>query len=141
MTKTAQPTRTEGHKALGEDQIQELLERLGKALSTGEVSTIPHCWEVPALVLHDEGAVAVSSAGEIEGFFTKATEWYHSRGLVATRPEVERIEALSERLAAVDVRWPAFDKAGVERASERSHYILQLGKDGQPRIRVAMTLQ
>jgi hypothetical protein len=37
------------------------------------------------------------------------------------------------------VRWPAFDAAGTERASERSHYILRLGYDGQPRIRVALT--
>lgn len=60
----------------------------------------------------------------------------YAQGLVTTRPEFERAEGLTERLAAVDVRWPNFDEAGVERSSERSHYILWLGKTG---IRVALT--
>jgi hypothetical protein len=46
---------------------------------------------------------------------------------------------LSETLAAVDVRWPAFDASGQEKSSERSHYILRLGTDGQAYIRVALT--
>ncbi|MCI0393631.1 MAG: hypothetical protein L0332_17360 [Chloroflexi bacterium] len=44
-----------------------------------------------------------------------------------------------ERLAAVDVYWPAFDATGTQKSSERSHYILWLGEDEQPRVRVALT--
>jgi hypothetical protein len=44
------------------------------------------------------------------------------------------------RLTAVDVRWPAFDEAGEEKVSERSHYILRLGDDGNHRIQVALTM-
>lgn len=69
----------------------------------------------------------------------RRTLWLLSRGLVATRPEIQRTEVLSDTLVAVEVRWPSFDAAGAERSSERSHYILQLGKDGQLRIRVALT--
>lgn len=46
---------------------------------------------------------------------------------------------LSERLASVDVRWPSFDTSGIEKSSERSHYIVQLGTGEQARIRVALT--
>jgi hypothetical protein len=46
---------------------------------------------------------------------------------------------LTERLAAVDVRWPSFDASGAEQASERSHYIVHLGEDGEVRLRVTLT--
>jgi hypothetical protein len=58
---------------------------------------------------------------------------------MSTSPELERVEILSETLVSVDVRWPAFDSSGKEKSSERSHYILQLGGDGGPQIRVALT--
>jgi hypothetical protein len=48
-------------------------------------------------------------------------------------------EMLSETLASVDVRWPAYDSDNKEKSSERSHYILQLGQGGQVCIRVALT--
>jgi len=72
-------------------------------------------------------------------FLHKPLDWYRSRGLVSTKAELERVDMLSERLAAVDVRWPAFDASGQEKSSERSHYILRLGTDGQAYIRVALT--
>ena len=125
--------------AMDEDQIRRFLERYGRALSAGDLREIAACWEVPALVLADESATAVAEAREIERFFAHAVEWYRSQGLASTAPHLERVEPLSAKLAAVDVRWPAFDAAGTERASERSHYILRLGYDGQPRIRVALT--
>ncbi len=124
---------------MNEDQIRRMLELLGLALSTGDLKAVANCWAVPALVLSDEGAIAVAELHEIEAFFARAAEWYRSQGLVATRPEVERVDQLSDKLSAVDVRWPTFDSAGAERASERSHYVLQLGDDGQPRIRLALS--
>jgi hypothetical protein len=124
---------------MNEEQIRRCLDRIGQALSAGDLRGIADCWEVPALVLSDEGAITITEASEIESFFTRAVEWYRSQGLMATRPELERVEPLSEKLTAVDVRWPTFDAAGTEKASERSHYILRLGEDGQQRIQVALT--
>ena len=121
------------------DQIDQLLEQLGQALSAGDLRKVSNYWEVPALVLSDEGAIAVSDPNEIERFFVQAYEWYRARGIASTRPEIERVDMLSERLASVDVRWPSFDTSGIEKSSDRSHYIVQLGTDEQARIRVALT--
>jgi len=120
------------------DQIGRLLEQLGQALSAGDLRKASACWGVPALVLSEDAALAVSGATEIEEFFSQAAEWYHLQGLVSTRPEIERVDILSEKLAAVDVRWPSFDASGKEKSSERSHYIVQLAEDGQAYIRVAL---
>jgi hypothetical protein len=129
----------DGAAALGESQVRAFLERLGRAVSAGDLPQISRCWDVPALVLSDEGATAVGSFESIEAFFDRAVNGYRARDLVSTRPVLERLEILSERLAAVDVRWLAFDERGREGSSERSHYVLRLGDDGEPRIRVALT--
>jgi hypothetical protein len=121
-----------------EGHIQVFLERYGRALSDGDLPGISACWEVPALVLSDQGVVGVSAAAEIEEFFGQAVAWYRSQGLVSTRPLIERLEPMGEKVASVDVRWSALDAAGEERSSERSRYITLLGDDGEPRIRVAL---
>lgn len=124
---------------LDAQRTEQLLERLGQAISAGDMETIAACWTVPALVLSNDGALAVTAMGEIVDFFTRAVEGYRSQGRMSTRPELERFEPLTERMAAIDVRWPAFDAAGREQVSERSHYILHVDADGQPRVRVALT--
>jgi hypothetical protein len=82
--------------------------------------------------------MAVSDRSEIEEFFSQAADWYHLQGIASTRPEIERVDSLSEKLASVDVRWPSFDASGKEKSSERSHYVVQLAEDGQLYIRVAL---
>jgi hypothetical protein len=124
---------------INKDDVKKLLERIGTALSSGDLPGAVNCWEIPALLLSDEGARAVSESVEFEEFYRQATEWYHQQGLMSTRPEIGKIEILSETLASADVRWPSFDAQGKEKSSERSHYLIQLGKDGQARIRVALS--
>ena len=123
-----------------EETIRAFLDRYGQALSTGDLPAIVACWEVPALVLSDQGARAVSEVAEIEGFFAGAVQWYRAQGMVATRPEDVRVEPLSARLASVDVTWSAQNAAGETVSAERSRYILSIADDGAPRVRVAVSL-
>jgi hypothetical protein len=123
---------------MNEDQIRRLLECYGQAMSVGNLAGILSCWELPALALYDESAILIANSGELERLFTRIIVSYRSRGLLTTRPQIERTEGLTDRLVAVDVRWPDLDEAGVERSSERTHYILWLGEDGQLYIRVGI---
>ena len=124
---------------MDEDQIRSFLERYGQALSSGDLATIVSCWAVPALVLSDQGSVAVSDPAEIERFFGQAVQAYHARGWMSTRPDLHSFEALSATLLSVDVHWLAYDAAGDQQSSERSYYLLARGSDRQLRIRVAVT--
>jgi len=124
---------------MDDNKILRFLEAYGAAISAGDITVVSNSWTVPALVLSDQGALAVSDASEIQAFFAQGIEYYRTQGLISTKPELERVEMLSETLVSVDVRWPAYDSFGIEKSSERSHYILQLGGDGQPQIRVALT--
>ena len=122
-----------------DNEVRVMLERYGAAMSSGNLHVISNTWAIPALVLSDDGALAVTNPSEIEAFFAQGIEYYRSQGLMTTRPELERVEMLNDTIASVDVRWPVYDSSGVEASSERSHYILHLGQDGQIRIRVALT--
>lgn len=119
--------------------VERTLDKLGKALSTGDIAAVAQCWAVPSLVLSDEGVIAVSEMSQITALFTQAMTWYESQGLASTRPEIEQLEQLSESIFGVTVRWPAFDASGAEVTSERSQYLMVVGEDGEPRIRVALT--
>jgi hypothetical protein len=130
---------TAGVPAMDSDRINQLLGDLGRNLSAGDLAGVSNCFEIPVVFLSDDGATILTDLEQLKTLFAQASQWYQSRGLVSTKPELERIDLLSEKLAAVDVRWPAFDASGQEKFSERSHYILTLPKDGGVRIRVALT--
>jgi hypothetical protein len=80
-----------------EDEIKGSLDRLGEALSAGDLAGVASCWEIPGLVLSDAGAIPVVDRPQIEAFFGHAVASYRSQGLVATRPELERTVALTDR--------------------------------------------
>src|SRR5262245_55911388 len=125
--------------SIGEGEIRKFLETLGNALTAGDLEAVSKCWDIPAILLSDQGSVVINNASQIRRSFSHAVQWYRSRGLVSTKPEIQRLEQLTEALCAVDVRWLAFDAAGEEKASERSHYIIKLTSDHAPLICVALS--
>ncbi len=122
---------------MNHDAIKAALSRLGQGLSSGDTVIVAEAWTLPAMFFMDAGAVVATSPPQLADVFKRMIQGYRKRDLVATRPEIESVEELNPRLAAIRVRWPAFDRAGVERASERSYYIAQEGEDGRVRLRVA----
>jgi hypothetical protein len=122
------------------ETIANFLEDIGRALSSGNAEAAARAWEIPALVLSQEGALAITDLDEVEALFVRAINWYRARGEVSTRPEIEDIEDLDARISSVDVRWPGYDATGAERSSERSRYVIRLDDEGRPRIRVAIGL-
>jgi hypothetical protein len=122
-----------------EPAIRRALQQVGAALSDGDARAVAQAWQLPGLVLADAGTRAIADAAEVEAFFAQAIAWYRSQGTVATRPEIQSIEPLSDKLAAVDVRWPGFNAAGREISTDTSHYIMQVGTDGEARICVALS--
>ena len=125
--------------SIGEGEIRKFLEVLGNALTAGDLDSVSKCWDIPAILLSDQGSVVINSVSQIRRSFSHAVQWYQSKGLVSTRAEIHKLEHLTEALCAVDVRWAAFDAAGVEKSSERSHYIIKVTAGDEPRICVALS--
>jgi hypothetical protein len=125
---------------MNRDAIKNALSRFGQGLSSGDAVVVAEAWAIPATIFMDAGAAVATTQSQLADVFKRSIQSYRKRELVATRPEIENVEDLGPKLAAVRVRWPAFDRAGVERASERSYYIVQEGEDGRVRIRVAAAI-
>ena len=122
-----------------DDDLRAFFEDYGRALSRCDLAAIASAWEVPALVLSDQGSVAVESTEQIEAFFAAASQQYRDQGIVSTSPEIARVEWLSDLVAEVRVRWLRW-AAEERRGAEVSQYTLRLDSDRRPRIRVALML-
>jgi hypothetical protein len=118
-----------------DDAIRQLLQRFARAFTTGDGEGAAACWEVPALIVADDGSRAVNSLQEVADFFGGAREQYNAQGVTGTRADVDCVEWYTPRLASVEVTWPWLDAQGRETGkSEASVYVVRLGKDGQARI-------
>ena len=124
-----------------EQDLQSMLETFAKAFTRGDGRMAATCWEVPALIVADQGTTAVATLREVEDFFGGAAKQYNDRGVTDTRPEVQSVTWLTDKLASVHVRWPYLDAKGQARPeSEASTYVMRIGEDGRPRINVTVMM-
>lgn len=120
-------------------EVLEMLDRLGKAVSSGDLHAVAKCYGYPALFLSDVGVFLLENADQVAETFGKGREWYVSQGILATRAELKNFDEISESVVSVDVRWPGFDKNGNENYTETSHYLIHFDADNGPLIRAALT--
>jgi len=119
-------------------EVQQLLDRMARAVTGGDGRTMAEIWETPALVVGDDGVMAVGSAQEVEQFFGGAKEQYNARGITGTRAEIQRLDWPTQRTAIVEVRWPWLDDDGASHGYETSTYTLRRDDAGTLRLRAAV---
>jgi hypothetical protein len=120
------------------EEVQQLLDRMARAVTGGDGLAMAGMWETPALVLGNDQVMAVSSPQEIEQFFGGAKEQYNQRGITDTRAEIVRLHWPTDRIAIVEVRWPYLDARGAARGYETSTYTLRRADTGDLKLRVAV---
>jgi hypothetical protein len=121
--------------------ILRTLEGIASALAAGDAARVAELWDMPALVLADQGARAVATRAEVQDFFRASIAWYREQGTPSAIPELDRWQRISERVAAVDVTWRGLDASGEEKSRESSHYLMRLCEDGVARVQVAARSQ
>jgi hypothetical protein len=120
------------------EEIQQLLDRLARALTAGNGRAAAAEWTAPAFVVGDTMVQAVSSLDEVDRFFSGAKEQYNARAITDTRGEIETIDWVTPRMALVQVRWPYLDDRGEEKGEERSTYLLRRDDGGALKLQVAI---
>jgi hypothetical protein len=118
--------------------IQETLDALCAAMTSGDGAGCAALWLTPAYFIGDDMRKVVEDPGEIAAWFGGAKAMYAAKGITGTRAEIERIEWLTERLVLVTVRFPYLDDAGEEHGDERSTYTMRKDDDGSFRFCVAI---
>lgn len=118
--------------------VQDFLDAFAKAFTSGDGEGAAKLWEVPAFVLHKDGALAVSSAAQVAEFFGGASGQYAEQGVTGTRAEIERLDVVNDQIVIARVRWPYLDKNGKQRGAETSTYTLSRAKGADWKLRVAV---
>ena len=119
--------------------VDEMLEKFGAAVSSGDLAGVSKHYAYPVLMLSDGGARMFKKPAELEAMFAEGREWYDiSKGMLEARSELQEFEQLTEQTAAVTVRWLGYDSAGHKIYSGKWYYVIQ-DFEGVPLIRVALT--
>lgn len=138
MDAQASPIAQRAERASDYDAVRALLARLARALTSGDGKGAASLWATPAFVLGDDLALPVGSSADIQDVFGGAQAHYAARGIVDTRPDILRLDWLTERLAIVEVRWPYLAADGDELGEETSTYVIRREPDGRLAIRAAV---
>lgn len=115
--------------------VQDFLEGFALALTEGAVDAIASMWELPAIVVADDYVEAVQDKSDIADLFEGAREHYNSAGVTDTRPEIVRLDEITDSIVVVRVRWPWLDDDGHEVGAECSTYVLRHNAIGEWKIR------
>ncbi len=119
-------------------EVQEFLDRMARAVTSGDGRAVGKLWAVPALILGDHEARTIEAIGEVEQFFGGARAEYNARGITETRAEIVELRWLTPRIAVVQVRWPWLDPKGREVGEESSTYTLRRDDKGQLKLQAAV---
>ena len=116
-------------------EVQDFLDGMAHALTAGDGEAIATMYEVPALIISDEGVIAVQSTEQIAQLFGSARAQYNAQGIFDTRADLIDLERIGRRVVIATVRWPHLDASGKEVAAESSDYTLRRDDAGRLRIR------
>lgn len=94
-----------------------------RALSARDINRITSHWGVPALVLSDEGAIAVAKVKEVEVFFASSMNQYEK--VASAHPTIRSALPLSENVIAWEVVWDHHDEVGKSVGGEAGYYVLR----------------
>lgn len=123
---------TEAEDDLG---VIEFLEMFALSLTEGATDSIAQMWETPALIIGDDAVHQVTERADLVDMFAGAREHYNSAGVTDTRPEIIRLDEITDKVVIVRVRWPWLDDEGNELGAEVSTYTLRHSSLGEWRIR------
>ncbi len=128
------------HQAPPEDDlgVQEYLNSLKEALTSGDGDAVAEMWETPAFVLGQGMARVVSAPDEVAELFGAARAHYREIGITDTRAEIVRLDEITDQMVMVRVRWPYLDPQGREMGAETSTYTLVRQSGGDWKLRVAL---
>lgn len=118
--------------------VQDFLESFAMALKRADVKAISAHWDVPAFIIGEDIAANIEERGDLQEMFVGAREQYKAAGITDTRPEIIRLDDISDRLAMVRVRWPWLNEKGQALGAECSTYTLCRDSGGEWKIRVAL---
>ncbi len=116
-------------------EVQEFFDVLAHAVTAGDGETVASMYEVPALIISDDGVHAIDSPSQIGDLYGAAREQHNAQGIFDTRADLIDLERIGTQILVATVRWPHLDANHKEVAAEESDYTLRRDEAGRLRIR------
>jgi hypothetical protein len=137
-TRTARTARK--RQATMPDPVSGVLERLGRAISAGDLPGVAACFAYPALLLTGADTHEFRDPQQVQVAYRKSLAEHGSAGIVTMHVELEEARALGGGVFECTVRWPAFSIDGRQVANERAKYLIQETTTGTALIRVGVAI-
>jgi hypothetical protein len=135
IEKPAQKTLVVPHVTPGRREVGHMLAAFAQAIMLRDARAVAALWEVPAIVVSDDGTRAVSSYEEVTMYFETTARKYDERGISGARAEIQRVSWLTDRLVTVLVRWPYLAADGLDLGrAESCTYVLRRNESDQLRV-------
>lgn len=119
-------------------EVQALLDKVARAIVSGDGAAMAQLWELPAFVLGDDAAELLADADKVAALFGSGRQQYNARGITGTRADIQDLEKVGERMVIATVRWPYLDATGKQVGAEKSDYTLRRDDRGDLKIRFVM---
>ncbi|MDB4961475.1 MAG: hypothetical protein JWP01_1474 [Myxococcales bacterium] len=116
-------------------EVQDFLTTFAKALAASDGEAIAALFEIPALVIAEDGVIALTATEQAAEFFIAAARQNQARGVVSTRADVIDLEKIGDKIMVATVRWPHLNADLHETAAEESDYTLRRDHTGALKIR------
>jgi hypothetical protein len=110
-------------------------------VSVGDARAAAALWDVPALILGDEhvhGPLSRERLAEVLADTPGPGPLQRRPPHAADAPPelfIERVEWVSQRVAAIDARWPRLPRGGLLHGIDAATFLVRTDELGQPKIR------
>lgn len=121
--------------------LGSVLSEFLRHLCAGDTAAAAALWDVPALILGDEHAHGPLSRERLAEMLADmpgpgALDGAGTRGEPArVEARIERVEQISQRVTAIDARWPQLRRGGLLHGIDAATFLVRIDEHGHPKIR------
>jgi hypothetical protein len=116
--------------------VADFLDGLALGVSEGNAAALAAMVETPCFVLTHNDARTLEDDADIADFHRDGPQRYGSRGVTHTRPQVVRMDEITDRMVVVRVRWLWLDSDDVDMGADVCTYTLRRGDDDEWKVRI-----
>ena len=113
-----------------EKRLDEFFDAYAAALRDFDADATARLWGLPGMVVTDDFAGALESRADMSAGLAASYPMYRMLGLESAVPEVRLVNALTDRIATVRVRWSYLDADDDLIVTTDYEYLLRDDADG-----------
>ncbi|MEV1130436.1 hypothetical protein [Agromyces sp. NPDC049794] len=116
--------------AIDEERIAEFFDEYAAALRDFDADATARLWGLPGMIVTDDFAGALESRADMSAGLASSYPMYRMLGLESAVPDIRSVNALTDRIVTVRVRWSYLDADDEVIVTTDYEYLLRDDADG-----------